>query len=41
MTLAEAYRLRLNKGARRDELQRLLDVPGLSSGWRVSLTKRL
>jgi MOSC domain-containing protein YiiM len=41
ITLAEAYRLRLDKGARRDELQRLLDVAGLSSGWRLSLTKRL
>ena len=41
ITLAEAYRLRLDQGARRDELQRLLDVPGLSSGWRVSLSKRL
>ncbi|MGH7703906.1 MAG: MOSC domain-containing protein [Gemmatimonadales bacterium] len=41
VTVAEAFRVRLDKGCRPDAIRRLLSVPGLSSGWRVSLAKRL
>jgi MOSC domain-containing protein YiiM len=41
MTVSEALGIRLNKGSRRDEVRRLLGVPGLSSGWKVSLGRRV
>ncbi len=41
ISVAEAYWIRLDTKGVRDQVKRLLDVPGLSSGWRVSLQKRL
>jgi len=41
ITVAEAYWIRLDTKGLRDHVKRLLEVPGLSSGWRVSLQKRL
>lgn len=41
ITVAEAYRIRLNTQGPRDQVRRLLDVPALSSGWRISLERRL
>jgi MOSC domain-containing protein YiiM len=41
VTVSEALRIRLDKGSRRDEVRRLVGVPGLSSGWKVSLGRRL
>jgi MOSC domain-containing protein YiiM len=41
ITVAEAYRIRLDTRGPRDQVRRLLDVPALSSGWRISLERRL
>jgi MOSC domain-containing protein YiiM len=41
LSVAAAYAIRLDKPGSRDEIRRLLAVPGLSSGWRLSLSKRL
>ncbi len=41
ITVAEAYRIRLDTRGPREQVKRLLDVPGLSSGWRISLERRL
>jgi MOSC domain-containing protein YiiM len=41
ITVAEAYRIRLNTQGPREQVRRLLDVPALSSGWRISLERRL
>jgi MOSC domain-containing protein YiiM len=40
VSVAEAYRVRIDRGCSREELRRVLRVDGLSSGWRVSLGKR-
>lgn len=41
VSVAEAYRIRLNTQGPRDQVRRLLEVPALSSGWRISLERRL
>lgn len=41
VTVEEAYRIRLNTRGERSELRRLLSVSALSSGWRISLERRL
>ena len=41
ITVAEAYRIRLDTKGPRDQVRRLLDVAALSSGWRISLERRL
>lgn len=40
VSVAEAYRVRIDRNASRSELRRVLEVPALSSGWKVSLGKR-
>ena len=41
VSVAEAYRVRLNTRGGRAEVRRLLAVEALSSGWRISLERRL
>ena len=41
VTVAEAYRVRVDRTASREEVRRLLGLEALSSGWRVSLGKRV
>jgi len=41
ISVAEAYRVRLNTRSGRAEVRRLLAVEALSSGWRISLERRL
>lgn len=41
VSVAEAYRIRLDTRGPRDQVRRLLEVAALSSGWRISLQRRL
>jgi MOSC domain-containing protein YiiM len=41
VSVAEAYRVRLDTRGSRSEVRRLLAVSALSSGWRISLERRL
>lgn len=41
ITVAEAFRIRLDTKGPREQVRRLLEVPALSSGWRISLERRL
>ncbi|MEO8030265.1 MAG: MOSC domain-containing protein [Gemmatimonadota bacterium] len=41
ISVVEAYRIRLDTRGPRDQVRRLLEVPALSSGWRISLQRRL
>lgn len=41
VSVAEAYRIRLNTRGERAEVRRLLGVEALSSGWRISMERRL
>jgi MOSC domain-containing protein YiiM len=41
VSVAEAFRVRLNTRGARSEVRRLLAVEALSSGWRISLERRL
>jgi MOSC domain-containing protein YiiM len=41
VSVAEAYQVRLDTRGRRSEVRRLLAVAALSSGWRISLERRL
>jgi len=41
ISVSEAYRVRLDTRGRRSEVRRLLGVAALSSGWRISLERRL
>ena len=41
VSVAEAYRVRIDTRGPRDQVRRLLEVQALSSGWRISLERRL
>ncbi len=41
VSVLEAYRIRLDTRGPRDQVRRLLEIPALSSGWRISLQRRL